>query len=162
MAIGRYTRRVILHPSNRKTTSAFRSARGARRHNPHFFGQIGFELGEILYLTLPNYNRLPSHPAYKFFIRSIIILISFLLVNPKLDVGFRNSTLPTAMTMPKTSVDKHNRFMPGQDDIRFAGERLHVQPKPKPEPMQYFSDSFFRLSVFAANSAHQPATMLTR
>lgn len=66
------------------------------------------------------------------------------------------------MPMPETTVNKHDRVIAGQYNVRTARQILYMEAKPITRAMQRRSDEFFRPSVFPPDTGHVPAATLFR
>lgn len=58
------------------------------------------------------------------------------------------------MPMPEASMDQDGFVVSGQYDVGRTRQGLHMQAKPIPQAMQYFSDGQFGSGVLAPHTAH--------
>jgi hypothetical protein len=66
------------------------------------------------------------------------------------------------MTMPEASVDKHDRSVLGQHNVRPAGKVLSVEDKAKTVAVQPSPNNQFGPSIDASDAAHHLATLGAR
>jgi hypothetical protein len=71
-------------------------------------------------------------------------------------VRWRRAILALLVPVPEAAVDEDHGFVFRQDDIRFTGQIVDVQPKPVAHPMQQPPDDKLRGRVFPADSPHVP------
>ena len=62
------------------------------------------------------------------------------------------------MPVPETAVDEYDGTPACEDEIWFAGQIFHMQPKAKPGGMQRPSDTQFGFRIDAADRCHVAAT----
>ncbi len=60
------------------------------------------------------------------------------------------------MLVPKAAVDKHDRLVFSQNQVRGAGQFLVVQPEAKPQAMQGRTYPLFWLRIETSDSSHHP------
>ena len=63
--------------------------------------------------------------------------------------------------MPKATVHKDYRFMPVQNDVRFARKSRTVQPKSEAQLVEKRAHLQLRSRVLVLYAAHVPATVLS-
>lgn len=64
------------------------------------------------------------------------------------------------MTMPETAIDKNDRFVLGQHDIRLTGEIADMQAKSEAMRMKVPANKQFRLCILTTDTAHIVAANL--
>lgn len=66
------------------------------------------------------------------------------------------------MTVPKTSVNEHNKTISRQNDIRMARQVFAMQSETRTKPLKNRTHKPFRLSVGAAYLRHVPTASFFR
>lgn len=112
-------------------------------------------------LTLPDGEHSPA----KLLKLGKDALISFGVLEelplPELWSAFRYiCVLASRMAMPEAPVNKYDRPVFWKNDIWFARQGRHVEPKPVPHPMQQGSHDQFRLRIPGTNPGHVPTAFL--
>lgn len=100
--------------------------------------ELGFQPGRIGKFTLPDDDY---SPAGRFESASVLLVpldVASKLGLPEPDVAFRGvALLATLVSMPEASMHENDSVAASEDDVRFTGERLDVQPKAEACPMEY-------------------------
>jgi hypothetical protein len=60
------------------------------------------------------------------------------------------------MPMPKTSVNEHDGFPAGKNNVRRTGKILAMQAKPQPQCVQLAPHDYLWLGVALTHSGHHP------
>lgn len=106
-------------------------------------------------LTLPYRQNLPPHGHQSSSIRLIPGDIPYKLFGPELCTGRgRSRKSASRMPVPETSVDKHDRAVSGENEVRPARESPQVQPVPEAAGMEITPHQHLRASVLATDRRH--------
>ena len=109
----------------------------------------------ITRLTLPYRQHLPPHGRQGSSILLIPGDIPRELAGPELWPGCRCiSKRASGMPVPETSVDKHDRAVSGEDEVRPARQSPQVQPVPEAACMQVTTHQHLRSGVLATDCGH--------
>src|SRR5262249_15924595 len=115
----------------------------------------------LLKLTLINLNNPPPHFLQFNCINFVQLFVAVYLVQPPFRPAFWHYKVPaTRMTMPETAVDKNNRLIFAEYDVRLPREVITVKPESETIGEQYFTNKKLGLRVLRPNPAHIVAANL--
>ena len=113
----------------------------------------------ITHFAFPHDDQLPPRRTDRSLVFFVTVDITFELRQPELLPCFRSiSLIAPKMTVPKTSMHKHDRSPSGQDDIRATGKSANMEPKTKTHPMKDRSNPYLGLGVLCPDLRHVPAS----
>jgi hypothetical protein len=112
------------------------------------------------YFAFPNNDNLPAAPSKLTDFSPIARDVSVNLLVPEIDVRlWPFSSVAVSMTMPEATVDKDNRLISGQHDIRFARQVRRMQTKSVTHCVQQAAHTQLRSGITGLNPAHQFASL---
>ena len=113
----------------------------------------------LLQLALPKYKNTPAHRAQFFVIVFIAFAIAGNLLFPESRIACGHGSAFAGVPMPKTTVNKDDRSVFRQHNVRPAGKGFSMQPEAITHPMQKTADRQLRSGVLPMNSRHDGATL---
>lgn len=114
----------------------------------------------LLRLALPHRQYSPTLFPKRSRIRSVAPAIAFNFLRPKLKPALGQFSLRASMTVPETSVYKHDRSTTPKHEIGLARQRLIVHPKSQSEGMNNLADDKLWRRVVTLHAPHYAATLL--
>ena len=90
-------------------------------------------------LALPNGDAMPTHGSKLALLFDVALPVALNLVFPERGIGLGDNKISASwMPMPKASVDKDDRTIFAQHDVRMPGQPRMIEPIAKPSAKQEF------------------------
>ena len=122
------------------------------------FPEAGEDVVRVLELAFPHHQHLPTQAAQLAQVLSVVRDIPREFVGPEFPVGLGDGGhFAVPVPVPETAVDKDHSMIFGQDNVRLAGEVLHVEPEAVARAVKQAADGPLRAGVLAPDLRHVPA-----
>ena len=114
----------------------------------------------MLELAFPDDQDLPAPAAQPADMLPVVRHVPGKFVRPELPVALGGGgALAALVPVPEAAMHEHHRAMPGQHDIRLAGEVRSLEPEAVASAVQQAADLTLRAGILAPDLRHVPAAL---